>query len=86
VLPGFTSNVEFGKYYDDHRFVYGRPPGTPHTQYLDYHYRKAEEDDSAIFHRDEIPETLEDLMWAAVYNLYQFKGGFEKHLKIPQGP
>jgi hypothetical protein len=39
-LPGFTTNVEFGRYVGSGRMVYGRPPGAPHTAYLDWLYRK----------------------------------------------
>jgi hypothetical protein len=28
-LPGFTTNVEFGRYVDSGRCVYGRPDGAP---------------------------------------------------------
>jgi len=83
-LPGFTSNIEFGKYYDDNRFVYGRPPNTPHTRYMDHDYRKAEEEDDGIIWRDEIPETLEDLMSLALENLYAFQGGVEANVAPPE--
>jgi hypothetical protein len=39
-LPGFTTNVEFGRYVGSGRCVYGRPEGAPHTKYLDWLYRK----------------------------------------------
>ena len=39
-LPGFTTNVEFGRYVGSGRCVYGRPPGAPHTRYLDWLYTK----------------------------------------------
>ncbi len=38
ILPGFTTNVEFGRYVTSKRFVYGRPDGAPKTQYLDWLY------------------------------------------------
>lgn len=57
-LPGFTSNVEFGRYVSSGRVVYGRPDGAPHTRYLDWLYRK-------LTGRD--PEaTLEGTLRAAV--------------------
>ena len=34
-LPGFTTNVEFGRYVASGRVVYGRPQCAPHTSYLD---------------------------------------------------
>jgi hypothetical protein len=39
-LPGFTSNVEFGRYVGSGRVVYGRPEGAPHTRYLDWLFEK----------------------------------------------
>ncbi len=39
-LPGFTTNVEFGRYVASGRCVYGRPEGAPHTKYLDWLYAK----------------------------------------------
>src|SRR5262249_3615338 len=39
-LPGFTTNVEFGRYVGSGRCVYGRPDDAPHTRYLDWLYRK----------------------------------------------
>lgn len=40
-LPGFTTNVEFGRYVDSGRSAYGRPEGAPKTKYLDWIYRDA---------------------------------------------
>jgi Nucleoside 2-deoxyribosyltransferase like len=39
-LPGFTTNVEFGRYVGSGRCVYGRPENAPHTSYLDWLYEK----------------------------------------------
>lgn len=39
-LPGFTTNVEFGRYVGSGRVVYGRPEGRPHNRYLDWLYEK----------------------------------------------
>jgi hypothetical protein len=39
-LPGFTTNVEFGRYVGSGRVVYGRPDGRPHNRYLDWLYQK----------------------------------------------
>lgn len=33
-LPGFTTNIEFGKYMSSGKIVVGAPPDTPHTQYI----------------------------------------------------
>ena len=38
IMPALTSNVEFGEWYNDPKFLYGRPIGTPHCDYLDYKY------------------------------------------------
>lgn len=38
-LPGFTTNVEFGRYVSRNS-VYGRPPDAPKTRYLDWLYTK----------------------------------------------
>jgi len=39
-LPGFTTNVEFGRYVDSGRCVYGRPDDAPKNRYLDWLYQK----------------------------------------------
>jgi hypothetical protein len=39
-LMGFTTNVEFGRYIESSRCVYGRPDGAAHTRYLDWLYAK----------------------------------------------
>jgi hypothetical protein len=39
-LPGFTTNVEFGRFVGRKPCVYGRPDGAPHTGYLDWLYNK----------------------------------------------
>lgn len=39
-LPGFTTNVEFGRYAGSNRMIYGRPEGRPHNRYLDWLYKK----------------------------------------------
>jgi hypothetical protein len=39
-LPGFTTNVEFGRFVDSGRLVYGRPEGRPHNRYLDWLYER----------------------------------------------
>jgi hypothetical protein len=57
-MPGFTTNVEFGRYVGSDRCVYGRPEGAPHTKYLDWLYAKV---------TGRTPEhTLEGAMRAAV--------------------
>jgi hypothetical protein len=39
-LPGFTTNVEFGRYVGSGRCVYGRPDSAPKNRYLDWLYHK----------------------------------------------
>jgi hypothetical protein len=39
-LPGFTTNIEFGRYVGSGRMLYGRPDGAPNTRYLDWLYEK----------------------------------------------
>jgi hypothetical protein len=57
-LPGFTTNVEFGRYAGSSRCVYGRPAGAPHTRYLDWLYRKLTEKEPTT--------TLQETLQAAV--------------------
>jgi Nucleoside 2-deoxyribosyltransferase like len=40
LLPGFTTNVEFGRYVSSGRCVYGRPDDAPKNRYLDWLYQK----------------------------------------------
>ena len=58
VLPGMTTNVEFGRYVESGKMLYGRPPGAPKTAYLDWLYRK--------FNQAPIYTTLTDLLQAAL--------------------
>lgn len=39
-LPGFTTNVEFGRYVDSNRIIYGRPDNSEKNRYLDWLYEK----------------------------------------------
>ena len=39
-LPGFTTNVEFGRCVGSGRIIYGRPDQAPKNRYLDWLYRK----------------------------------------------
>lgn len=39
-MPAFTTNVEFGRYSQSCRTLYGRPPDAPNTRYLDWLYEK----------------------------------------------
>jgi hypothetical protein len=56
-LPGFTTNVEFGRYVSRPTIVYGRPKDSEQTAYLDWLYKKL---------RNESPlETLKDTLQQA---------------------
>lgn len=57
-LPGFTTNVEFGRYAGSGRLAYGSPVGAPHTRYLDWLYQKLA--------REQIFETLEQVISEAI--------------------
>lgn len=57
VLPGYTTNVEFGRYVRSGKMLYGRPPGAPKTAYLDWLYRK--------FNEQPVYTELEQLLQAA---------------------
>lgn len=39
-LPAFTTNVEFGRFCQDPRILYGRPADSPGNRYLDWLYKK----------------------------------------------
>jgi hypothetical protein len=57
-LPGFTTNVEFGRYIGSGKCVYGRPDSAPKNRYLDWLYQKL---------TGEVPCTsIEDTLNAAV--------------------
>lgn len=38
-MMALTTNVEFGEFHKDPRFIYGRPDNAEHCGYLDYKYR-----------------------------------------------
>lgn len=40
IFPAFTTNVEFGRYVNSGRVIYGRPPNAPKNKYLDWLYAK----------------------------------------------
>ena len=39
-MPGFTTNVEFGRYVESGKIIYGRPDNAEKTRYLDWLYQK----------------------------------------------
>jgi hypothetical protein len=57
-LPAFTTNVEFGRFVEDNRTLYGRPPTAPKNRYLDWLYKK--------YNGRPIYNTLMDLLQKAV--------------------
>jgi hypothetical protein len=57
-LPGFTTNVEFGRYVTSGKILYGRPHQAPKTRYLDWLY-ELETGQPPL-------QTLEDLVVQAV--------------------
>ncbi len=38
-MPGFTTNIEIGRWLDSGKLFYGRPDGAAHTGYLDFVYK-----------------------------------------------
>jgi hypothetical protein len=56
-MPAFTTNVEFGMFYDSGKIVLGYPIGAPKMKYLDYHARRC----GAI-----VSHTLEDTLRSAM--------------------
>ncbi len=55
-LPGFTTNVEFGRYVGCGRMVYGRPDGRPHNRYLDWMFEKV----TGRSPHDTLADTIQD--------------------------
>jgi len=39
-LPGFTTNIEFGRWYNSNKIVVGWLPGSPKMRYIEYYTRK----------------------------------------------
>ncbi len=57
VLPGLTTNVEFGMYVDSGKTILGFPENTPHMRYLEY---------IARVHGVPVLHTLEETLRTAV--------------------
>ena len=66
-LPGFTTNVEFGRYIGRQPCVYGRPPEAAKTRYLDWLYHKQCQQKPA--------STLEQTLQEAVHLVANLIGG-----------
>jgi Nucleoside 2-deoxyribosyltransferase like len=62
-LPGFTTNVEFGRYVGSGKLVYGRPDSAPKNRYLDWLYRKLTSESPC--------GTLDDTLRAAVARAFR---------------
>ena len=58
-MPGFTTNVEFGRYVESGKVLYGRPTDAVKTRYLDWLYQK--------FNTHPIHTDLEELLRLAAY-------------------
>jgi hypothetical protein len=57
-MPAFTTNVEFGRYIDSGRVVYGRPDTAEKCSYLDWLYK----DTTGCDHHNRLGELLIDAM------------------------
>jgi hypothetical protein len=66
-LPGFTTNVEFGRYVSSKRCVYGRPDSAPKNRYLDWLYHK--------FTSEAPYGTLEETLRAAIVRALSLDDG-----------
>jgi hypothetical protein len=66
-LPGFTTNVEFGRYVGSGKLVYGRPASAPKNRYLDWLYHKLTGESPC--------ETLDGALRAAVARAFQAAPG-----------
>ena len=66
-LPGFTTNVEFGRYVGSGKLVYGRPDSAPKNRYLDWLYHKLTSESPC--------RTLEDTLRVAVARAFQSVDG-----------
>jgi 8-oxo-dGTP pyrophosphatase MutT (NUDIX family) len=67
VLPGFTTNVEFGEWLHSGKLLYGRPPDSPKTGYLDARYRSVSSKQKPPF--DQPVESLDQLAQMVVQRL-----------------
>lgn len=82
VLPGFTSNVEFGEWLNSGKLLYGRPPDSPKTSYLDARYRSVNSKQKPPFH---VPaESLDQLAQMVVWRLGEgaSRTGAERHVPL----
>jgi hypothetical protein len=57
-MPAFTTNVEFGRYVESGKVMYGRPANSPKNRYLDWLYKK--------FNNKPIYEDLKELLRASI--------------------
>ncbi len=67
LLPGFTTNVEFGEWLNSGKLLYGRPEDSPKASYLDARYRTVNSKQKPPFH--EPAATLDHLAQMVVQRL-----------------
>ncbi len=65
-IYGFTSNVEFGKYLNSGKIIYGRPETSDNNRYLDHWYKE-------LYQYDPFTN-LQDLIKSTVNHTFLFKG------------
>jgi hypothetical protein len=67
VLPGFTTNVEFGEWLNSGKLLYGRPADAPKTSFLDARYRTVNSKQKPPF--DQPAASLDELAEMVVQRL-----------------
>lgn len=71
-LPGFTTNIEFGRWYNSNKIVVGWLPGSPKMRYIEYYTRKFR-----IPTADTLNETIKFAVEMARKKAENFKAIFE---------
>lgn len=74
-MPAFTTNVEFGRYVDSGRLLYGRPDDAPKNRYLDWLYKAHNPHDRVYNALDEV------LLDASMGGSLEYRTGGER--KVP---
>lgn len=57
-MPAFTTNVEFGIYYNKGNAIYGRPRKAPKCKYLDYIYKRDVKEDPCVTLKDTLSKAI----------------------------